>query len=305
MPFSKVAVRMSERAKVMIQLLGSLRKDIEEVRNKVYQQEENRLKAENQQLKDEVEKWKSRLVEAELKNGIRQVSLPASKSKNVLEDLNKEPSICVTQTDVAPPNNAKVTEEHVKEKGNTVKKEKKSGKPKKELSGGDDEMKPIDVSRLDFRIGIIQSAKKHPDADSLYVEQVDVGEERPRTVVSGLVKYVPLEEMQNRLVVLLCNLKPAKMRGVLSEAMVMCASSPEKVEILVPPSSCVPGERIIFEGFPGEPDAQLNPKKKIFEQLAPDIKTDDNCIATYKGVPFTVKDKGVVKSVSMANVNIK
>ena len=41
------------------------------------------------------------------------------------------------------------------------------------------------------------SCERHPDADSLYVEQIDVGEaEGPRTIVSGLVKYVPLEEMQ-------------------------------------------------------------------------------------------------------------
>jgi tRNA-binding EMAP/Myf-like protein len=50
---------------------------------------------------------------------------------------------------------------------------------------------------MDIRVGKIISCEKHPDADSLYVEQIDVGEaEGPRTIVSGLVKYVPLEEMQ-------------------------------------------------------------------------------------------------------------
>lgn len=39
-------------------------------------------------------------------------------------------------------------------------------------------------------------------------------------IVSGLVKFVPLEEMENRKVVVLCNLKPAKMRGILSSGMV-------------------------------------------------------------------------------------
>lgn len=57
--------------------------------------------------------------------------------------------------------------------------------------------------------------------------------------------------MQNRMAVLLCNLKPAKMRGVVSQAMVMCASSPDKVEILDPPSGAVPGDRVTFQGFPG------------------------------------------------------
>lgn len=54
----------------------------------------------------------------------------------------------------------------------------------------------ISISRLDIRVGLITKAQKHPDADSLYVEEIDVGEPLPRTVVSGLVKYIPLEEMQ-------------------------------------------------------------------------------------------------------------
>jgi methionyl-tRNA synthetase len=45
-------------------------------------------------------------------------------------------------------------------------------------------------------VGLIKKAEKHPDADSLYIEEIDVGEEAPRTVVSGLVKFIPLEEMQ-------------------------------------------------------------------------------------------------------------
>ena len=54
----------------------------------------------------------------------------------------------------------------------------------------------ISITRLDIRVGLITSVKKHPDADSLYVEEIDVGEGQTRTVVSGLVKYIPLEEMQ-------------------------------------------------------------------------------------------------------------
>lgn len=49
---------------------------------------------------------------------------------------------------------------------------------------------------LDLRVGRIVGCAQHPDADSLYVEQIDVGEAEPRTIVSGLVKYVPLEQMQ-------------------------------------------------------------------------------------------------------------
>ncbi len=105
-------------------------------------------------------------------------------------------------------------------------KQKKGAEPAAKAEAADD---AIHVGRLDMRVGLIRSAKKHPDADALYVEEVDVGEEKPRTVISGLVKFVPLEEMQNRKAILLCNLKATKMRGILSEAMVMCASTPEKV----------------------------------------------------------------------------
>ena len=54
----------------------------------------------------------------------------------------------------------------------------------------------MDVSRLDFRVGKIVDVKKHPDADTLYVEEVDLGEGRNRTVVSGLVNHIPIDQVQ-------------------------------------------------------------------------------------------------------------
>lgn len=73
---------------------------------------------------------------------------------------------------------------------------------------------PVDIGRLDLRVGRILEASKHPDADSLYVEKIELGEPAPRTVVSGLVKFVPIEQMQNRMVVILCNLKPGKLNKI-------------------------------------------------------------------------------------------
>ena len=68
------------------------------------------------------------------------------------------------------------------------KQEKKPAVPQEEAK--------VDVSRLDLRVGRIITAEKHADADSLYVEQVDVGEAAPRTVVSGLVKHIPIEQVK-------------------------------------------------------------------------------------------------------------
>ena len=62
---------------------------------------------------------------------------------------------------------------------------------------------------------------------------IDMGDaEGPRIVCSGLVKYIPIEEMQKRYVVVVANLKPVTMRGVKSCAMVLCASDAEKSNLL-------------------------------------------------------------------------
>ncbi|KAI6073457.1 Tyrosine--tRNA ligase, cytoplasmic [Aix galericulata] len=148
-------------------------------------------------------------------------------------------------------------------------------------------------SRLDIRVGKVISVEKHPDADSLYVEKIDVGEPEPRTVVSGLVQFVPKEQLQDRLVVLLCNLKPQKMRGVESQGMVLCASSlgePRQVEPLDPPAGCCAGERVYVEGYEdGEPDDELKPKKKVFEKLQADFRVSEDCVAQWKQRDFLTK----------------
>lgn len=55
----------------------------------------------------------------------------------------------------------------------------------------------------------------------------------------------------------------------------------------------------------GEPDKELNPKKKVWEQVQPDLRTDDQCVATYKGAAFEVAGKGVCKAQTMSNSGIK
>uniref|UniRef100_A0A3B4A025 tRNA-binding domain-containing protein n=1 Tax=Periophthalmus magnuspinnatus TaxID=409849 RepID=A0A3B4A025_9GOBI len=274
-------LRLEQRAAEADQIIEYLKQQVQLLKEKAMVQasarEEKKLMVENAKLKNEIEELKKQLLEKEKKRG------GMCTSKYVTNWALFEPACCVT---VFP--DFAVTE----------KAEKKQPAPSQ------DEAK-VDVSRLDLRIGLIISAEKHPDADSLYVEQVDVGEACPRTVVSGLVKHIPLDKMQNRMAVLLCNLKPAKMRGVVSQAMVMCASSPDKVEILDPPSGAVPGDRVTFQGFPGEPDKELNPKKKVWEQVQPDLLTDAQCVATYKGAAFEVAGKGVCKAQTMSNSGIK
>jgi hypothetical protein len=59
--------------------------------------------------------------------------------------------------------------------------------------------------------------------------QIDVGEPEPRSIISGLVKFVPLDAMIGRMVVVVCNLKPRNMRGIKSAGMVLAASNAVRV----------------------------------------------------------------------------
>lgn len=186
------------------------------------------------------------------------------------------------------------------------KKKKQPAKPASSSKNKPTSEAEITISRLDIRVGLMTKVQKHPDADSLYVEEIDVGEAAPRTVVSGLVNYIPIEEMQNRKVCVLCNLKPATMRGIKSHAMVLAASNSEhtKVELVEPPKDAPVGERLKFEGFEGEPDEVLNPKKKVWETLQVDLHTGPDLVARFKDLPFTTS-AGVCKVSSIANGSIR
>ena len=148
----------------------------------------------------------------------------------------------------------------------------------------------IDVTRLDLVVGEITKVWNHPDADTLYVENININGDKPLQVCSGLVNHIPIDKMLNARVVLVANMKPTKMRGVESEAMVLCATDPNdsnKVEIVTPPKGrCVAGERVTFDGYENDPDEKLNPKKKVFEAVQPDFLVNKDGVATYKNVPF-------------------
>merc|ERR1712130_868630 len=179
--------------------------------------------------------------------------------------------------------------------------------PAKVKPGQKNEPEEIAPYRLDMRIGKIIEVSRHPDAEKLYVEKIDLGEPSPRTVVSGLVDFVPEEKMLNRLVVVLCNLKPAKMRGVESCGMVLCSSraEPKEVEPLNVPEGSSVGDRVTVEGEKeGQPDEVLNPKKKVWEKLSVDLKTNDDGFAQWQGSNL-VTGKGPITCASVKGAPIR
>lgn len=150
-----------------------------------------------------------------------------------------------------------------------------------------------DIRRVELRVGVVLSAERHPDADSLYVERVDCGDSTgPRTIISGLVKFVPVDELVGRKVVVVCNLKPSKMRGIMSEGMLLCASSSDTagdngtVELLTPPMDAKVGELISISGYdPPIPDAQLKSKsaQEVWKRVAVELATNVDREAMFGG----------------------
>lgn len=185
------------------------------------------------------------------------------------------------------------------------KKEKQPKQPKNAPSTA-----PLTPALIDLRVGHILRAIAHPNADSLYVSTIAMGDPEGtehtqvdeetgkvvRTVCSGLNGLVPLEEMQNRKVVVVANLKPVNMRSIKSAAMVLAASPPAEegadphaadrvVELVSPPEGAEAGDLCYFEGWPyGDgrgPEKVLNPKKKQWEAIQPGFYTSDDLVVGF------------------------
>jgi len=207
------------------------------------------------------------------------IETPDGKIKKEKKDLSKEAS-----AGAAPAEGGKKDKK---------KKEKKPQPPPAAARALDD------PTRLKIMVGKIVKVWPHPDSDKLWCEQIDVGESEPRQIASGLRHHVTEEGMLGARVIVLANLKTRKIAGFESQGMVMCASLGDKVELLHPPEGAKIGEVITFPGFEGAPDDRLNEKsgKAPFPVIAPDLKTNDNCEACFKGAAFTTS-AGTVKCAS-------
>ncbi len=99
-----------------------------------------------------------------------------------------------------------------------------------------------DFQRLDLRVGLIREAEPIPGSKKLLKLIVDIGEER--TIVAGLATDYQIDELKNKQVILLANLKPVKLMGVESQGMILAAEDEGKVYLLVPDKESKPGSMI-------------------------------------------------------------
>lgn len=103
-------------------------------------------------------------------------------------------------------------------------------------------------SKLHLKVGIIIEIKRHPKADKLYVEKVDLGSGEIRQIVSGLVPYYKEEELLNKKIVLAYNLKEANLRGEISQGMLLAAENKNKETVEVISPDVEVGTEVIIEG---------------------------------------------------------
>lgn len=117
-----------------------------------------------------------------------------------------------------------------KKEENIVKKEEKKEEIK-ENKTVEDKISIDELDKIDLRVGQILTAQKVEGADKLYKLSVDLGCEK-RTIVSGLVKYYTTDELIGKKIVVVANLKPAKLRGIESNGMLLAAGDNDIVKLL-------------------------------------------------------------------------
>jgi len=109
--------------------------------------------------------------------------------------------------------------------------------------GGKELVSYDDFKKLDIRVALIESVEKVPKADKLYKFTIALGDEK-KTLVAGLAEHYKVDELTGKKIVILANLEPRKLRGILSEGMLLAAVDGDVVSVLTPDKDIPPGAKI-------------------------------------------------------------
>lgn len=104
-----------------------------------------------------------------------------------------------------------------------------------------DTIKYEDFAKLDLRVGTILEVSDHPDADKLVVLQVDLGTEK-RQIVAGIKKHYTCEHLKGLQIIVVVNLEPRTLRGVMSHGMLLAASDDSNLSLVTTQQQIVAGE---------------------------------------------------------------
>ena len=116
--------------------------------------------------------------------------------------------------------------------------------PKKEEVKKEESLITIDdFNKVELTVGTVEKCEKHPSADRLLVSQINIGKET-RQIVSGIAEYFSPEEMVGKKVIVVSNLKPAKLRGVESQGMILAGSTKKDLDLVTLVKDLPDGTRI-------------------------------------------------------------
>ena len=162
------------------------------------------------------------------------------------------------------------------------------GKPKQPKQKGQPDAPRDPATVLDFRVARIKTVADHPDADALFMLTVEDGEGE-RTVCAGLKSSYEAAELQDKKVVLLANLKPAKLRGVESKGMLLAGGGSTGKAVLLDPGDIPLGTTLAFGDVPVTPKSKVG--SKDFAKIEPFVKGGNvyygDHILGHAGTPVT------------------
>jgi methionyl-tRNA synthetase len=146
-------------------------------------------------------------------------------------------------------------------------------------------------SKLDLRVAKVIDVKDHPSADKLYLLHVDLGNLGKRVIVAGMKPHYSKDEIKDKKILIVTNLKPATIRGIKSNGMLLAAEDSKGVCSLLDPGDSNPGSEIIIKGISKQPAAVI--EFEDFKKV--NMVIDDNQKATYNG-KILLSEKNEVKS---------
>lgn len=120
----------------------------------------------------------------------------------------------------------------------------KNSDDKKEEEETKAEISFEDFTKVEMVVGKILEAKEHPDADKLLVFTIDVGEENPRTIISGIKKWYEPSDLVGKNVIVVKNLAPRKMRGIESQGMILASDFDDDLSLLTTLKDMKPGSKV-------------------------------------------------------------
>ncbi len=139
-------------------------------------------------------------------------------------------------------------------------------------------------ARLNLKIATILDVQNHPSADKLYVLQIDLGEKRQ--LCAGIKQFYNPEELKGKKIVVVSNLKPAKLRGVESQGMLLAAEKDGVVRVLAAPKS-EPGDQVVVEGI-GAGKAEIT-----IDDFAQVTITTKGKVAVHAGKPLKTAHENI------------